>query len=74
MLTSVSPLPGVFELNKGERGSPSPVLQVDVPYRSVFVEHVLHVLGANVRREVPHVNSAVVVPRGASHDAPRHGG
>lgn len=64
-------VPWVLEFNEGERRPPSPVLQVDISDCSVFVEHVLHVFCANIRGEVSHINSAVVVPSGASHNT-RH--
>lgn len=66
-------VPRVLEFNKGERRPSSPVLQVDVSDRPVFVEHVLHIFGADVRGQVSNVNSAVVVPSRASHDT-RHRG
>lgn len=65
-------LPGVFKLHEGERGPSSAIFQVDVPNGAVLVKHVLNVLGADVRRQVPHVYSAVVVPSRASNHTAGH--
>lgn len=59
--------PRVLELHKGEGRSPPPVLQINVPDRSVLVEQVLDVLGANIGRQVPHIDTAVIVSRGSSN-------
>lgn len=58
--------PRVLELHEGKRRSSSAILQIDVPNRTVFVEQVFDVLRADIRREVSHVNAAVIVSRGSS--------
>lgn len=52
-------LPGVLELDEGER-RPAPVLQVDERHLAELVEQILDVLGANVRRQIAHVDAALV--------------
>lgn len=64
--------PGILEFNEGERGPAPSVLQIDISYRPVFVEHVLHVFCANIRGEISNIDPAVVVAGGASHNT-RHG-
>ena len=58
--------PGVLELHEGEGRPAAPVLQIYVSDAAVLVKHVLHVLGADVRRQVTHIDPTVVVPRGSS--------
>jgi hypothetical protein len=52
-------IPGIFELYERERRPPS-VLQVDERHLAEFVEQILYVLGADVRGQIPHVDSAIV--------------
>lgn len=65
--------PRVLELHEGERRSPSSIFQINVSNRSVFVEQVFNVLWANIRREVPHVDTTVIVSRGSSKPTAWHG-
>lgn len=58
--------PRVLELHEGERRSSSSIFQIDVSNRSVFVEQVFDILGADIRGEISHVNAAVIVSRGSS--------
>lgn len=66
-------LPGVLKFNKRERWSSSSVFQVDITDRPVLVKDILDVFGANVGRQVAHVNPTVVVSRRTSdHSTARH--
>lgn len=64
--------PRVLELHEGERRSSSSIFQINVSNRAVFVEQVFNVLGANIGREVSHVNTTVIVSRGSSKPTAWH--
>lgn len=65
--------PRVLELHEGKRGSSSSIFQVNISNRSIFVKQVFNILWANIRREVPDVNTTVIVSRGSSKPTARHG-
>jgi len=48
----------IFELDESE-GRPTLILQIDEGDFAVFVEQILDVLGANIGREIAHVDAAV---------------
>lgn len=52
-------LPGILELDEGE-GRPPTVLEIDEHNLAVFVEDVLNIFAANVRRQVADVNAGLV--------------
>jgi len=51
--------PRIFELNKSKWRT-TPILQVDKCNFAELVEQILDVLGADVRRQVTHINAALV--------------
>lgn len=66
-------LPGILKLHEGEGRSTPAILQVDIADRPVLIKHIFDVLGADVWRQVPHVDSAVVIAGWASdHPASGH--
>lgn len=68
-------LPWVLKLDEGKWRSSSAIFKVDVSNCTVFVEHIFDVFSANIGWQVPHIDSAVVVPSWASDHATatRHG-
>lgn len=59
LLLSDKIIPGILELDKS-KWRPAAVFQVNEGYFAEFVEQILNVLGAYVRRKVSHVDSALV--------------
>ena len=59
--------PGILELHECERWT-TPVLQINEDNLAVLVKQVLHVLAADVRRQVAHVDPALLATT-ARHSA-----
>ena len=61
-LEATGAAPGILELDEGERGS-STVFQVDVGNLAELEEQVLDVFGADVGRQIAHIDASFVIAR-----------